>query len=118
MQLEYQVVIVTGDAAGIGGAISRVLVRRGAEVVPETFRVRSSVVRTGSFKQIAWYSEVMRCWPSRMSAPAAFPTSPTPSIMRSRNPVPPPAPRNMRVPTGYPCEIEASRLMMLSFDHT
>lgn len=33
MQLEHQVVIVTGGAAGIGGAISRVLVRRGAKVV-------------------------------------------------------------------------------------
>ena len=33
MQLENQVVIVTGGAAGIGGAISRVLARRGATVV-------------------------------------------------------------------------------------
>lgn len=33
MQLEHQVVIVTGGAAGIGGAISRVLVRGGAKVV-------------------------------------------------------------------------------------
>ncbi|MGH8880387.1 MAG: SDR family NAD(P)-dependent oxidoreductase, partial [Stackebrandtia sp.] len=33
MQLEHQVVIVTGGAAGIGGAISRVLAYRGAKVV-------------------------------------------------------------------------------------
>ncbi|GHD28805.1 SDR family NAD(P)-dependent oxidoreductase [Nocardiopsis kunsanensis] len=33
MQLENRTVIVTGGAAGIGGAISRVLVRRGAKVV-------------------------------------------------------------------------------------
>lgn len=33
MQLENKVVIVTGGAAGIGGAISRVLVSRGAKVV-------------------------------------------------------------------------------------
>lgn len=33
MQLENQSVIVTGGAAGIGGAISRVLVRRGAKIV-------------------------------------------------------------------------------------
>lgn len=33
MQLENKIVIVTGGASGIGGAISRVLVRRGAKVV-------------------------------------------------------------------------------------
>lgn len=33
MQLEGQIVIVTGGAAGIGGAISRVLTHRGAKVV-------------------------------------------------------------------------------------
>ncbi|MEU3309727.1 SDR family NAD(P)-dependent oxidoreductase [Nocardiopsis sp. NPDC055551] len=33
MQLEHQIVVVTGGAAGIGGAISRVLARRGAKVV-------------------------------------------------------------------------------------
>ncbi|EMQ99509.1 SDR family NAD(P)-dependent oxidoreductase [Paeniglutamicibacter gangotriensis] len=33
MQLENKVVIVTGGAAGIGGAISRVLVARGAKIV-------------------------------------------------------------------------------------
>lgn len=33
MQLENQIVLVTGGAAGIGGAISRVLARRGARVV-------------------------------------------------------------------------------------
>lgn len=33
MQLQGQIVIVTGGAAGIGGAISRVLARRGAKVV-------------------------------------------------------------------------------------
>lgn len=33
MQLNEQVIIVTGGASGIGGAISRVLVRRGAKVV-------------------------------------------------------------------------------------
>lgn len=33
MQLEHQIVIVTGGAAGIGGAISRVLARRGAKIV-------------------------------------------------------------------------------------
>ncbi len=33
MQLQDRIVIVTGSAAGIGGAILRVLVRRGAEVV-------------------------------------------------------------------------------------
>ncbi|MBE3001256.1 SDR family oxidoreductase [Nocardiopsis sp. HNM0947] len=33
MQLEGQIVIVTGGAAGIGGAVSRVLARRGAKVV-------------------------------------------------------------------------------------
>ncbi|WIV44696.1 SDR family NAD(P)-dependent oxidoreductase [Glutamicibacter nicotianae] len=33
MQLENKVVIVTGGASGIGGAISRVLARRGAKVV-------------------------------------------------------------------------------------
>ena len=33
MQLEHQIVIVTGGAAGIGGAISRVLAHRGAKVV-------------------------------------------------------------------------------------
>ena len=33
MQLEHQIVIVTGGAAGIDGAISRVLARRGAKVV-------------------------------------------------------------------------------------
>lgn len=33
MQLENKVIIVTGGASGIGGAISRVLVRRGAKVV-------------------------------------------------------------------------------------
>lgn len=33
MQLQDQVVVVTGGAAGIGGAVSRVLVRRGAKVV-------------------------------------------------------------------------------------
>ena len=33
MQLEDKVVIVTGGAAGIGGAISQVLAQRGAKVV-------------------------------------------------------------------------------------
>ena len=33
MQLEGKVIIVTGGASGIGGAISRVLLRRGAKVV-------------------------------------------------------------------------------------
>ena len=33
MQLQDRIVIATGGAAGIGGAILRVLVRRGAEVV-------------------------------------------------------------------------------------
>ena len=33
MQLDDKVVIVTGGASGIGGALSRVLVRRGASVV-------------------------------------------------------------------------------------
>lgn len=33
MQLDNQIVIVTGGAAGIGGAISRVMVGRGAKVV-------------------------------------------------------------------------------------
>lgn len=33
MQLEGKIVIVTGGAAGIGGAISRVLTARGAKVV-------------------------------------------------------------------------------------
>lgn len=33
MQHENKVVIVTGGASGIGGAISRVLARRGAKVV-------------------------------------------------------------------------------------
>ena len=33
MQLEDKVVIVTGGAAGIGGAVSKVLAQRGAKIV-------------------------------------------------------------------------------------
>ena len=33
MQLQNKVIVVTGGASGIGGAISKVLVARGAKVV-------------------------------------------------------------------------------------
>lgn len=46
MQLENKVVIVTGGASGIGGAISRVLARRGAKVVAVDLNTEAGAVLT------------------------------------------------------------------------
>lgn len=49
MQLEDKVVIVTGGGAGIGGAISRVLARRGAKVVAVDIDVEAGAALEAEF---------------------------------------------------------------------
>lgn len=57
MQLQDQVVIVTGGAAGIGGAISKVLAQRGAKIVAVDINVEAGKTLENEYEGIISFLE-------------------------------------------------------------
>jgi len=76
------------------------------------------LVRTGRFIISAWYSDVIRCWPSSSSFSGRTPLTLALSIGRAMNSASPPVSSVMTAPIGNETEMLASRLRMRSSSQT